>query len=312
MATTQADLIARLRCPITGQPLTRRDDALVTPDGAHRYRVTASGIPLFVEAGFSEEGLIQQRHYDRIAGAYLTNLHEPHTQEYMAYLDRSFLALVPQTMGTLLEICCGAGEAFALLSDRSTSGIGIDVSSVMLEAARKHHPEERQLFVQGDATRLPLADASIDTVVLLGGIHHVNDRARLFSEINRVLSPGGSLCWREPVDDFFLWRWLRAIVYRLSPTLDADTEHPIRKQPTFESLKDAGMVVEQWRTFGFLGYCFLMNSDVLAFARAWRYLPGVRAFTRAMTRIDAATLRLPGLADAGLIAVGVARKPLAR
>jgi SAM-dependent methyltransferase len=215
---------------------------------------------------------------------------------------------VPASFGTTLEVCCGAGEAFSLLRGRVTRGIGIDVSSVMLEAARRHHPGDDSLFVQGDATRMPLADASIDTVVFLGGIHHVNDRARLFSEINRILKPGGRVCWREPVDDFFLWRWLRAVVYRLSPTLDAETEHPIRKRPMYDDLAAAGMVVEQWQTFGFLGYCFLMNSDVLAFARAWRYLPGVRAFTRGMTRVDGATLRLPGLADAGLIAVGVARK----
>ena len=178
----------------------------------------------------------------------------------------------------------------------------------MLEAARQRHPGEARLFVQGDATAMPLADASVDTVVLLGGIHHVNDRARLFAEIHRILKPGGHLCWREPVDDFFLWRWLRVVVYRLAPTLDANTEHPIRRRDTVDRLEAAGFGVTRWRTFGFLGYCFLMNSDVLPLARAWSYIPGVRPFTRFMTRIDEWTLRLPGLGDAGLIASGVARK----
>jgi hypothetical protein len=31
--------------------------------------------------------------------------------------------------------------------------------------------------VQGDATRIPLADESVDAVMFLGGIHHVNDRS---------------------------------------------------------------------------------------------------------------------------------------
>jgi ubiquinone/menaquinone biosynthesis C-methylase UbiE len=298
-----------LRCPVTGQRLARQGDELVAEDGRHRYRVTASGIPLFSDAHLSEEGRIQQRHYDRIAGAYLTNLQQPHTQEYMAYLDATFLATVPAgSLGTVVEVCCGAGEAFDLLSGRIEAGIGLDVSRVMLEAARLRHPGETCLFVQGDATAMPIADSSVDTVVLLGGIHHVNDRVRLFSETSRILKPRGCLCWREPVDDFFLWRWLRRAVYRLSPTLDPDTEHPLRKRSTFESLEAAGFAVQTWRTFGFFGYCFLMNSDVLVFARAWRYMPGVRAFTRAMAWIDGATLRLPGLADAGLVAVGVARK----
>jgi SAM-dependent methyltransferase len=143
---------------------------------------------------------------------------------------------------------------------------------------------------------------------MLGGIHHVNNRAGLFAEIHRVLKPGGLFLWREPVDDFFLWRWLRVLIYRLSPTLDADTEHPIRKTPTWVELTSAGLTVEQWKTFGFLGYCFLMNSDVLVVTRALKYLPGIRALTRTMCHVDALTLRLPGLADAGLIAMGAARK----
>jgi len=308
-ATGLETISTLLRCPATRQPLHDERGELVSQDGTCRYRVTASGIPLLAESGLSEDSSIQQRHYDRIAAAYLTNLHEPHTQEYMAYLDESFRQMVPARLGTTLEVCCGAGEAFILFGDRIPQGIGIDVSQVMLEAARQRHPGPSRLFVQGDATNMPLADGSVDTVMVLGGIHHVNDRARLFSEINRVLKSGGGLYWREPVDDFFLWRWLRAIVYRVSPTLDAETEHPIRKNPTFESLKTAGFAIEQWRTFGFLGYCLLMNSDVLPFVRAWRYLPGVRSFTRVMAHADAATLHIWGLRHAGLIAVGSARKP---
>ena len=298
-----------LRCPVTGQSLRREGTELVTEDGRHRYRITAAGIPLCAEAQLSEEGRAQQQHYDRVAGAYLTNLQEPHTQEYMAYLDAAFRAAVPGgSLGTVVEVCCGGGEAFELLADRIDAGVGLDVSIVMLEAARRRHRRDSILFVQGDATAMPIADACVDTVVLLGGIHHVNDRARLFSEISRVLKPDGRLCWREPVDDFVVWRWLRAAIYHLSPALDAATEHPIRRRDTCERLAAAGFVVDTWRTFGFLGYCFLMNSDVLTFARVWRYLPGVRAFTRCMTRLDEWTLRLPGLSGAGLIAVGVARK----
>lgn len=92
-------------------------------------------------------------------------------------LDRSFRAIVPAHLGTMLEVCCGAGEAFTLFHDRIGRGIGIDVSSVMLEAARRNHPGEERLIVQGDATRIPLADESVDAVMFLGGIHHVNDRS---------------------------------------------------------------------------------------------------------------------------------------
>jgi SAM-dependent methyltransferase len=185
-------------------------------------------------------------------------------------------------------------------------GVGVDVSSAMLEVARRDVPDRSRLFVQGDAVRLPLADAAFDTVFMLGGIHHVNDRAGLFAELRRILRPGGRFLWREPVDDFGPWRWLRRLVYHLSPTLQEDTEHPLRRGETERQLRDAGFRVTCWRTLGFLAYCVLMNSDVLVVNRVFQYVPGIGRMTRAAARFDALTLRTPGLGDAGLIVVGSA------
>jgi hypothetical protein len=52
-----------------------------------------------------------------------------------------------------------------------------------------------------------------------------------------------------------------------------------------------------------------MNSDVLVFNRLLRFLPGIREITRWAARVDGWTLKLPGLAGAGLQVVGVAEKP---
>src|SRR3990172_8685212 len=99
----------------------------------------------------------------------------------------------------------------------------------MSEIARNDLPDDRFFFVQGDATMLPLRNRTIDNVVMLGGIHHVPDRVRLFREGGRILKPGGSFCFREPLNDFALWRALRKIVYRVSNALDHDTERPLRR-----------------------------------------------------------------------------------
>jgi hypothetical protein len=52
-----------------------------------------------------------------------------------------------------------------------------------------------------------------------------------------------------------------------------------------------------------------MNGDVLAFNRLFRFVPGIRAVTRAATRLDEWSLKLPGLKGAGLQVIGVAEKP---
>jgi SAM-dependent methyltransferase len=299
-----------LRCPASGACLSSEPDALVSADGGHRYRVNEAGVPLFAESALSAEAETQRRHYDKVAADYTANLGYPHTQEYFAYLDRVLLnAIGGGDLGTVVELCCGRGEALTLLGSRARRYIGVDISENMLAVAREPLREPNVLFVQADATRTPLTAESIDTVVMLGGIHHVPARARLFAEIARILKPGGRFLYREPVSDFLLWRGLRAIIYRLSPALDHDTERPLVYAETVPLLETAGLRSIHYRTHGLLGFCLFMNSDVLIFNRLFRFVPGIRAVTRASARMDEVLLALPGLRRAGLQVIGIAQKP---
>ena len=74
-------------------------------------------------------------------------------------------------------------------------------------------------------------------------------------------------------------------------------------------LEEAGLELVTWRPCGLLGFCFFMNSDVLVFNRLFRFVPGIRALVRASTRFDDLCLKIPGLKNAGLQVIGVARKP---
>jgi len=298
-----------LRCPSTGQALELRGGSLLAVDAGHSYSL-AEGIPLFAETSCSGDALRQQQHYEAIAGKYITNLNYPHTKEYTAFLDRALLQAVEiGKLSKVAEICCGRGEAFHLLADKIGLGVGIDISLSMLKAARRENSAANLLFAQGDATNLPLANDAFDSVFMLGGIHHVSGRAALFAEVARILKPGGAFYYREPVNDFLPWRAIRSVVYRLSPTLDHVSERPLRLSETVPVLEQAGLVPAQWKTFGFLGFCLFMNSDVLVFNRLFRFVPGIRAITRWSTRLDDWIVSLPGMQHAGLQVVGVARKP---
>jgi ubiquinone/menaquinone biosynthesis C-methylase UbiE len=48
-------------------------------------------------------------------------------------------------------------------------------------------------FVEGEVERLPFADASFDVVISNGVIDLVPDKDAVFSEIARVLRPGGRM-----------------------------------------------------------------------------------------------------------------------
>lgn len=301
------EYLALLCSPRTGQPLHLADGQLESPDGKEWYEISASGIPRFTAEFVSDAGRAQQSHYDGVVAKYVENLGFPHTQEYTAYLDRQLFEVLPAgSLGTVAELCCGRGEVARLLGQRMSRYVGIDVSAGMLEIARNDLQGDRFFFAQGDATMLPLRDRAVDNVVMFGGIHHVPDRVSLFREVGRILKPGGRFYFREPLDDFALWRSIRKVVYRVSSALDHNTERPLRRGETESNLARAGLVLRDWKTLGFFGFCLLMNSDVLVFNRLFRYIPGIRTLTRAACRIDHWTTSLPGLRHAGLQVIGVA------
>ena len=110
------------------------------------------------------------------------------------------LAIGPIHPGeTVLDVGCGAGMDLLLAAKRTGPeghAIGVDMTEPMIERARKsaaeaglHHVEVRQ----GDATALPVEDASVDLVSSNGVLNLVPEKERGFGEIVRVLRPGGRL-----------------------------------------------------------------------------------------------------------------------
>ena len=302
-------LLPYLICPQSHTKLVLEGDKLISESGQYQYPINREGIPLFAQQFCSDEGKIQQQHYDKIAKVYVENLNYPHTQEYSSYLDKAFLKTVDNTqLGVVAEVCCGTGEAFHLLKDTIKFGIGMDISEQMLLQAQQKLPEEKFHFIQADATLMPLKSASIDTVLMLGGIHHVPNRKELFSEISRILKPGGQFVWREPVSDFWLWKALRGIIYRLSPILDHQTESPLLYSDTIPVLESQSFIIKQWQTYGFFGFCLFMNSDVLFFNRLFRFIPGIRKLTYASTRLDDWITHKKLFKNSGLQVIGRAIK----
>jgi SAM-dependent methyltransferase len=74
--------------------------------------------------------------------------------------------------------------------------IGIDMTPAMLAKARAAAAEmgtSNVEFVESEAERLPFHDASFDVVVSNGVIDLIPDKDAVFSELFRVLVPGGRL-----------------------------------------------------------------------------------------------------------------------
>jgi 2-polyprenyl-6-hydroxyphenyl methylase/3-demethylubiquinone-9 3-methyltransferase len=84
---------------------------------------------------------------------------------------------------------CGGGLLALPLSQSGARVVGIDLSAASLAQAREH---VAGAFVRADAQRAPLADASVDVVLLADVLEHVPDSAAVLREAARVLRPGGA------------------------------------------------------------------------------------------------------------------------
>ncbi len=96
----------------------------------------------------------------------------------------------------ILDIATGTGD-LALLLARKVPGLRItasDLSVRMLGRARRKFVRHRRASIQvmeADAMQLPFGDETFDAVTVAFGIRNVPDPVRAFSEVWRVLKPGG-------------------------------------------------------------------------------------------------------------------------
>ena len=104
----------------------------------------------------------------------------------------------------LLDLCTGTADlaiAACVARPPARAVVGVDFAGAMLEVGREKLAS-RQLtksvtLVRGDATRVPLADRSVDAVTVAFGIRNVEDTAAACAEMHRVLAPGGRIAILE-------------------------------------------------------------------------------------------------------------------
>jgi SAM-dependent methyltransferase len=187
---------------------------------------------------------------------------------------------------TVLDYGCGDGDFSIMLAARGARVFGVDISLKLIEQARasaaligrnRNTPE----FLVGDAQRTPFNDATFDYVVGNGALHHL-DLEKAFTEIARVLKPGGKAVFLEPMYNHPLLWTLR----RLTPKSHTVDERPL-------SFADIERTRKGFRS------CHHREHFLFAVCAAPAHLLGKRfalAVIGALGRVDQVLMRLlPGL-----------------
>ena len=113
---------------------------------------------------------------------------------------------------TVLDLGCGTGRdvfLVAALVGETGRVIGVDMTPEQLAVGRAHQAEQARVFghtasnvdfLEGrfeDLATLGIADASVDVVISNCALNLSIDKHRVFSEIHRVLKPGGELLFSD-------------------------------------------------------------------------------------------------------------------
>ena len=101
----------------------------------------------------------------------------------------------------VLELGCGKAEKTRIVAQKAASVLALEVDEAQLAKNTAITDLHNVRFARGGAEMIPASDSSYDIILMFKSLHHVPielmDRA--FSEIRRVLKPGGIAYISEPV-----------------------------------------------------------------------------------------------------------------
>jgi ubiquinone/menaquinone biosynthesis C-methylase UbiE len=134
-------------------------------------------------------------HYERI---------DPEDKEVLSvtrlsHFERYNLAAKLLQPGSIaLDAACGLGYGTDKLSRKASFAWGIDRNADAIELCRKRYGNGKVDFVVSDVWNLPFADSSIDSVVGMEMIEHIEHPGKFLAEANRVLRSKGTLFISTP------------------------------------------------------------------------------------------------------------------
>ncbi|MHB1001262.1 MAG: class I SAM-dependent DNA methyltransferase [Armatimonadota bacterium] len=133
--------------------------------------------------------------FDEIAFLYDELMESVPYQEWINYLDR-ILDTFNTKPHNILDLCCGTGRVSMLLADQGYHMSGVDISSGMIELARKKSKSKKYniTFEVQDASCLKLPERFDLVISLFDSLNYIldiNDLQRCFYRVADHLEPGG-------------------------------------------------------------------------------------------------------------------------
>lgn len=181
------ELAAIIQCPACGGRLRQTDTLHCL--SCHRVYQIENDIPaLYTPLDTHED--IERRFWDQ---QYAVESRK--TRVILQFHERFLEPLRTLPAGScILEVACGTRADTLNIAAAHHQLVFTDISTVALQTVRQHaahadvHPAP--LFVAANAERLPFADSTFHSVIMLASFHHAHNPAALLHEVYRVAKPG--------------------------------------------------------------------------------------------------------------------------
>jgi SAM-dependent methyltransferase len=99
----------------------------------------------------------------------------------------------------ILDVGCGRGGTVRVLKDFFSPFkiVGLDLCPEAIDFCRRTHQFKRVSFFEGDAEALPFPDHAFDVVTNVESSHSYPNRQAFYTEVYRVLPPGGYFLYTD-------------------------------------------------------------------------------------------------------------------
>lgn len=220
-------------------------------DIAAYYDRAADNIPTFTVLNYGYADAEQQ-----------SRVPKEHPERYCLALYEHTVRNTNLSGASVLEVSCGrgGGASFLMRAFDVSNYVGVDLSeeNLRIASARNDGPS----FLKGNAEDLPAGDAEFDVVINIEASHLYKNRKQFFSEVMRVLKPGGTFCYTDGcwandncVPDLleagFELVERREITSNVIAALELDSE---RRTALFETMPDKNLMEEYKDWGGVVGY----------------------------------------------------------
>ncbi len=198
---------------------------------------------------------------DRSLEEEVHQLNSLRNQYYHNQINKYFKALSQESI--ILEIGVGIGYDLISLLKKGFKVIATDISEKTIGALKKkieiNYPEYKDniIYLVSDGQNLPLADNSIEAILVVATLHHFEDQDGLVNEFKRVLNNGYLVLGMEP--SRFMMSFTK--LFKNSSKLriheghsEADEIHEGYLKNDFKKLGKVAHIKRVWLLLGFLHY----------------------------------------------------------